>query len=154
MTETKTDSSFVIFIIIVGMVGGIVSLFLFTFCFYFNFITINPKFVLRYFSDGLRSFWVDILLLIVIFMLFSVVVSLIYSLLFRKKNEYYWGLIYGVLMFLLVFGLVHPLFFQETLIINEKVSTFITMFCLFLLYGVFIGYSISYEYEQIEQGFG
>lgn len=147
------DSSFVLFIIIVGIVGGIISLFLFTFCFYFNFVTINPNFVLRYFSDGLRSFWVDIILVSLIFIIFSVIASLIYSLLFRKKSEYYWGLFYGVLLFLLIFGLVHPIFFQETWIMYENIATFITLFCLFLLYGVFIGYSISYEYEEIQQGF-
>src|SRR5690606_24636211 len=106
-----------------------------------------------YFSDGLRSFWVDIILVSLIFIIFSVIASLIYSLLFRKKSEYYWGLFYGVLLFLLIFGLVHPIFFQETWIMYENIATFITLFCLFLLYGVFIGYSISYEYEEIQQGF-
>lgn len=154
MVQTKQNYSIFLYAIIVGIVGGITTLFLLTFSYYFHFITISPKFLLRFFDESVRSMWLDIAFLVIIFIVGSIVAAIVYTLILKKKRQYYWGLYYGVFLFLFTFGLIHPIIFSEPWIYTEGAATVITLFCLFVLYGIFIGYSISYEYEEFEQGFG
>ena len=154
MEQKNQNQSIYVYAIVVGIVGGLTTLFLLTFSYYFHFIKISPKFLLRFFNEDLRSLWLDIIFLICIFIIFSIIAAIIYTLILKKKRQYYWGMFYGVFLFIFTFGFIHPILFQEPLITKEGAATVITLFCLFILYGIFIGYSISYEYEEMEQGFG
>lgn len=56
------------------------------------------------------------------------------------------GIIYGGLLWLVTFFLIQPLFPYTKQIMELSLDTIISTICLFVLYGTFIGYSISYDY--------
>ncbi|KHL96433.1 hypothetical protein QW71_07365 [Paenibacillus sp. IHB B 3415] len=81
------------------------------------------------------------------FIVFSVIVSLIYVLIFRKLKGPWPGMIYGVLWWSAVFlagswqFLMQPPF-------RLPWNSVISEFCLFLLWGLFIGYTAAIEYTD------
>jgi hypothetical protein len=81
------------------------------------------------------------------FIAFSVIVSLLYVLIFRKLKGPWPGMIYGVLWWSAVFlagswqFLMQPPF-------KLPWNSVISEFCLFLLWGLFIGYTAAIEYTD------
>lgn len=81
------------------------------------------------------------------FIAFSVVVSLIYVLIFRKLKGPWPGMLYGVLWWagIFFFGswpfLMQPMF-------KLPWNSVISEFCIFLLWGLFIGYTAAIEYTD------
>lgn len=81
------------------------------------------------------------------FIVFSVVASLIYVLIFRKLNGPWPGMVYGVLWWSAIFLGGSRLFLQQPpfrLPWNSVVSEF----CIFLLWGLFIGFTAAIEYTD------
>src|SRR5690606_3301955 len=102
-----------------------------------------------------RSFisgkWIDKWYGYIFFVLFisvlSIVFALIYYVLFRKINGWFIGVVYGLMLWT-IFGLFIPLLFYDISFTELVTSrTNVATICSFILYGVFIGYSISYDYE-------
>lgn len=54
---------------------------------------------------------------------------------------------YGIVLFFIVFFILNPLFPGIKPFTELKRDTVITSICLYIVYGIFIGYSISYEYQ-------
>ena len=81
------------------------------------------------------------------FIAFSVIVSLFYVLIFRKLKGPWPGMIYGILWWSAVFlagswqFLMQPPF-------KLPWNSVISEFCLFLLWGLFIGYTAAIEYTD------
>ena len=60
------------------------------------------------------------------------------------------GIAYGLLLFLLVFFIFNPIFPGIPSFNELKLNTLITSICLYALFGLFIGYTISYEEMEIK----
>lgn len=81
------------------------------------------------------------------FIVFSVIAALIYVMIFRKLKGPWPGMIYGVLWWAVIFlagswtFLLQPMF-------KLPWNTVTSEFCLFLLWGLFIGYTAATEYTD------
>lgn len=147
----KEKESKIIFLntLTTGFFGGI-----FLSCFhiainFFNISKVNHEMILNhfYFTGNWIMKWYGYLFYILFIALLSILFAIIYYLLFRKIRGWIVGFIYGIILWL-IFGLTIPLVFYD-ISISELITsrTNVASICLFILYGVFIGYSISYDYE-------
>ena len=135
--------------IITGFVGGILWSSVGYFAYAFHFTEIPPNIVLEPWALGKwKSGWIGSVFSIFVIGLFSILAALIYYLLLRKSSSILTGIVYGALLFLLVFFVLNPVFPGMEPVKELKRDTIITSVCLFILYGTFVGYSISYEYEE------
>jgi uncharacterized membrane protein len=137
--------------IVVGFVGGIFWSIIGSLAYYFNFSEVSHA------SYTLRSFWqaswtdglLGELISIVIISLISIIISLGYYFILRNQSGMWPGVLYGLLLWFIVMYFLNPLFLKVPTLTEMDSTTVITTICLFILYGTFIGYSISYEYEQL-----
>ncbi|RSL34551.1 hypothetical protein D7Z54_05260 [Salibacterium salarium] len=83
--------------------------------------------------------------------LLSVVVAFIYRLLLQKWESIWLGIGFGVFLWFVVYYLLHPLFPGKEPITSMNFSNLSTTICLFVIYGVFISYSIAYEYNEMQR---
>lgn len=85
---------------------------------------------------------------IVAIALLSILVALVYKMFFATWYTMWVGAIYGVVIWLCVFFLLNPLFPELGPVTEFDQNTFVTTICLYILYGVFTGYSICFEYNE------
>ncbi|MFP3339564.1 YqhR family membrane protein, partial [Micrococcus sp. SIMBA_131] len=71
--------------------------------------------------------------------LVSILVAFLYKITLVKINNMLAGLAYGVVLWIIVFYLLNPMFIDLPTITKLDRNTVITTICLYLLYGVFIG---------------
>src|SRR5699024_12640207 len=76
----------------------------------------------------------------------SVVVAFVYFLLFRRIHSLWLGLLYGLLLWVLVFYVFQPVFPNVPQLVDLNYTTIVSTICIYALYGTFVGYSISYDY--------
>lgn len=136
--------------LLTGFIGGVIWSIVGTLMYYFSFSELAPRFfVLRSWT---RAEWADSWLGDVISILLigaiSVLTALIYYGLFKKINNMWVGVAYGVILWVIVFYLLQPIFTNVPAIADLKSNTIISTFSLYVIYGTFIGYSISYDYED------
>ncbi|MBW4081825.1 YqhR family membrane protein [Paenibacillus sp. S150] len=81
------------------------------------------------------------------FIVFSVIASLLYVLIFRKLKGPWPGMIYGMLCWSGVFLAGSRLFLQQPPF-RLPWNSVISEFCIFLLWGLFIGYTAAIEYTD------
>ncbi|RCX23133.1 membrane protein YqhR [Fontibacillus phaseoli] len=82
------------------------------------------------------------------FILFSIIATLIYTLIFRKLKGPLPGLVYGVFWWFVIFMALGPLCGMTQPIQKLSFNTGFSEFCLFLLWGLFIGYTAAQEYTN------
>jgi len=82
------------------------------------------------------------------FILLSIVAAVIYYIALRKLRGPYYGIGYGVLWWVLLYLLLGPLSGMVPHLTNMDLVSNITDGCLFILWGLFIGYSITFEFTN------
>ncbi|MFC9710067.1 YqhR family membrane protein [Paenibacillus sp. NPDC056933] len=82
------------------------------------------------------------------FIVFSVLASLIYTLTLKKWKGPLPGMGYGILWWLIIFVLVGPKLDMVKPINRLTWDSIITEFCFFLLWGLFIGYTVAMEFTD------
>ncbi|GGP12788.1 YqhR family membrane protein [Oceanobacillus neutriphilus] len=136
-----------------GFIGGVLFSLLGSAMYYFNFLEVTPKFYLL--TSWVSAAWTDTWLGILFTTILAGVVSLLTAYLYYlilKKIKYMWaGMIYGFILWVVLFILFHPIFSGIPAVMEWSMNTWITTICLFILYGTFIGYSISYDYMDSKQ---
>jgi hypothetical protein len=150
--QTNQRTSIIKDVLVIGFWGGIIwSLVAFAPS-YFQFMEVSPKFMLTSWSDAAWiATWLGTLVAVLLFGVLSLGISMIYYALFRKMTSIFAGLIYGVLLWLLLLFVLRPLFPDLPLVSEMAFNTGVSSICLFLLYGLFVGYSISYEYQELQR---
>lgn len=134
--------------LVTGFIGGIIWSSIATFMYYFNLSEVSVRaFMLR---PWIQAEWInrwpgDVLSIILVGFL-SVLVALIYFMLFKKMNIISIGLLYGLLLWFLVFYVFQSIFVNVPKLDDLHYNTIISTICVYALYGTFIGYSISYDY--------
>lgn len=136
--------------LLTGFIGGVLGGFFGLVLYYFNFSEVAPKsYVLR---SWLSAPWIDTWLgnVISIFVIgvISLGTALVYFMLLKKINTLWIGVAYGVLLWLIVFYVIQPIFPNIPHLTELKTDTIVSTVCLYILYGTFIGYSISYDYNE------
>jgi uncharacterized membrane protein YagU involved in acid resistance len=86
----------------------------------------------------------------VAFIVFSIIAALIYGFALRKVKGPLLGMVYGVVWWTVIYWIIGPwvAWVPKPRMLNW--NTIISDFCLFLLWGLFIGYSIAMEFTDEE----
>lgn len=135
---------------IIGFIGGFLASLFSYFAFYLNFSRIGPALVLMPFSvGGWKNTYIGQYVSVIIIALISIGVAYIYASLFKKKLRVWIGALFGLILWIIVFYILHPLFPGLKPVHQLDTNTIITSLSVYVVYGVFIGYSISYAYWQI-----
>ncbi|MEI5908110.1 YqhR family membrane protein [Bacillus spongiae] len=140
---------FLLNVVLTGFIGGVLWSGIAYFTYIFHFTTISPNIFFEPWAAGeWKDSWIGILLSIIGYGIVSIGAALIYYGLFRKLRSMWVGAAYGIGLFLIVILLLNPLFKSMKSLTELDINTLITCVCIYLLYGVFIGFSISYEEEE------
>lgn len=135
--------------LLTGFIGGVFWSILGYLAYVFDFTEIRPNIILEPWALGdWKNAWIGTVFAILFLGLVSMLVSLIYYALLKRFLNILTGIIFGIILFLIVFYVLNPIFPGMAPIGELKRDTIITSVCLYILYGVFIGYSISYEYVE------
>ncbi|MCO7126577.1 YqhR family membrane protein [Sporolactobacillus shoreicorticis] len=82
----------------------------------------------------------------------SILIALIYMLLFSKIKSIWFSIGFGLLLWGCVFFLCQPFLNGLPYLTRLDRNTLTTTLCLYALYGLFIGYSISFDFEENSKG--
>lgn len=148
ITEEK-QMSYITKVILIGFFGGLIWSGIGYFSYYFNLTEVGPSFVLLPWALGewKTGHWGQVIGMVAISIL-SIGVAFIYKWCLQKVNSMWPGIGFGALLWVVMFYFVNPFVEQLKPIQSYTLNTIITTLCLFLLYGLFIGYSIAYEYSE------
>lgn len=153
-TDNETYSSGLLIArsIIIALVGGTIWSAFFVFLYYFSFTEVAPKtFLLRpWLQTEWTDHWQGHLLSIFLSGMISIIPAMLYYILLKKIHSMWMGAGYGIILWCIVFLLLNPLLTTVKPILNLSIDTIITTLCVFILYGTFIGYSISFDYLEMK----
>lgn len=146
--------SFMTLVILTGLIVGIVLSGLAYLAYIFNLTSISPRVILDPWALGdWKKGWLGIVIAIIMIGIFSVVAAVIYYATLRKINSMWVGIAYGLVLFLLVFFVLNPIFPGIKPFKEMDLDTVITSICFYVIYGLFVGYTISYEENEIRNGY-
>jgi len=139
-------------VMIIGFFGGVFWSLIGYIAYFFNFTDMGPSLVLEPWAVGAwkvktAGHWVGIFII----GLLSIGVALIYNLFFKNIRKIWPSILFGVALWFIVFYLLNPMFPNLESVRDFSKNTIITTLCLYILYGVFVGYSISYDVEQMKR---
>jgi hypothetical protein len=141
--------SFVTMVFWTGLFGGIFWGLIGLLAYYFNFTEIRPNVILEPWALGnWKNEWLGTVISLVLLGILSVAMAFAYYLALKKFNGILFGLGFGIVLFLIVFVVLNPIFPSIKPFLKLGINTFVTTICLYLIYGLFIGYSINYEYQN------
>ncbi|MDQ0218365.1 YqhR family membrane protein [Peribacillus cavernae] len=150
--EEDHSMSLAIDTIVIGFFGGLIWSFIGHIAYYFNMMDFSPKFILTsWITLAWVHGWLGIVMSLLLFGVLSILSALIYYLLLKKAKSIFAGILYGAGLWLLLVFILKPMFPDFPTFAEMTANTIITSFCIFILYGVFVGYSISYEYQEIDK---
>lgn len=147
MNEKEAKKQLILRSLITGLVGGIFLYFSFRFFIYFKFLEEGLFLFLKVTKNSLIQTMIYQIFVFIAFVLVSIVVASIYYVLFKKIVNLWFSMFYGIGIGLIYFGIN---FFLKNghEMLSFNVTTYVTLTSLFILYGVFIGYSISFDYYE------
>ncbi|WP_345239621.1 YqhR family membrane protein [Pontibacillus salipaludis] len=139
--------------LVTGFVGGVLWSFVGTIAYFFNFSSVSAgSFVIRSFvQNEWSSNWLGELIAILAVGLVSLLIAILYFGLLKNTKGLWPSMAFGVVLWFIVFFLFQPVFSAVPQLGELDSDTIVTSLCLFILYGTFIGYSISYDYQQNNQ---
>lgn len=147
--KQESQSSFMSRVVGVGFFGGLIWSSFGFIAYYLNFSMVGPALVLAPWALGLwKSQWIGQLISILIIALLSILVAIGYRYAFAKIKSMWGGIVFGAALWGIVFYLLHPIFPGLEPMNTIGKNTITTTLCIYILYGVFIGYSISFEYRE------
>lgn len=117
--------------------------------YYMNFTTVLPGYLVEPFfkhsflntQPGYYVGWGG-------FILFSIAATFIYTLAFRKLRGPFPGVVYGIVWWVIIFVVIGPLAQMTAPESKLSFNTLFSEFCLYLLWGLFIGYSTAEEFTD------
>lgn len=137
--------------LLTGFVGGVFWCLIALVASYFKVIDLSPKYYLQMFLFKKKWLmkWYGTILTVVIYGLISAVIAYVYYLLLRKVDGMLIGVMFGIglaAFFLFVFPQISQ-DIPQLLSMSKRSIT--ANSCILILYGTFIGYSISFDYRQM-----
>ncbi|MFK2824337.1 YqhR family membrane protein [Bacillus sp. B190/17] len=133
----------------IGLFGGLIWSIVAQLAAYFHFMTIDINAIVKYVNIAkIQSGFPKVAAGMVFQIIVSVILAMIYYFLLRKSKTIWSGVLFGAVIWVILFMIIHP--FAASIPSWQKLNanTLSTTICLLVLYGLFIGYSISYGYEQ------
>ncbi|AIE60695.1 YqhR family membrane protein [Bacillus methanolicus] len=149
--EREKPMSFISMVVWTGLTGGVLLSSLAYLAYVFSFTEIPPRVILEPWVIGdWKEGWLGTVISIILIGIVSIGAALIYYAAFRKFKSIWVGAVYGIILFLLVFFVLNPIFPGISSFGELKRDTIITSVCFYILFGVFVGYSISYEENEMQ----
>jgi len=146
----EAPMSFITLVILTGLIGGIFWSALGYLASIINLTEVRPNVILDSWTIGnWKEGWLGTILSIGLLGMISIIASLIYYFTLRKYPSPFVGMIYGVILFLFVYTVLNPIFPAISPLKELSRNTIITTVCIYILYGLFVGYTISYEESEI-----
>ncbi len=144
------EGSFLAKVVVIGFVGGVFWSLMGYITYLFSFSEIHPNMILQPWAFGSWKYrWPGLIVSVLIIGIISIGVALLYYVLLKKFKSIWFGIAYGAVLWALVFLLLNPLFPSMKMIGELTSNTIITTICLYILYGIFVGYSISFEAAEL-----
>jgi uncharacterized membrane protein YagU involved in acid resistance len=133
-----------------GLFGGVFWSMIGYLAYLFSLTEIRPTIILEPWALGdWKKDWLGTVISIIFIGIFSVGAAFVYYVTLKKLKGIWPGVGYGVVLFLLVFFVLNPLFPGMSPFLQLLRDTIITSACIYIVYGLFIGYSISYEFQNV-----
>jgi hypothetical protein len=137
-----------------GFFGGFFASSLAYIAHFLNFIPFGPAILLQLLPIYENTPWMRGIgghaLGIILISLLSVLAAYLYYVLFRRIDTAWTGVWYGLALWVVIFLGLNQLIPGVKTVGQLGWDTNITLVCIFIMYGLFVGYSISYEYKQAE----
>lgn len=144
--------SFMAMVIITGFVGGMLWSFLAFIAWYFNFTEIHPRVILEPWAIGAwKKQWLGTVISIFLLGVISIGVAIMYYIALRRFRSIFISMGFGLVLLGLVLFVLNPIFPGIPPFRKMELNTLITTACFYVLYGTFIGYSISYEEHEMKK---
>ncbi|WP_395940635.1 YqhR family membrane protein [Bacillus salinus] len=149
--QREKPISFPVKILMIGLFGGLFWSFLGYLAYIINFTEIAPNMILEPWAVGeWKQTILGQFISIVVIGAISIAVAFLYYAVLKKYQNIWIGAIFGAVLWGVVFYLLNPIFQNVPAVTELKRNTIITNVCLYILYGVFIGYSITFEYNELQ----
>lgn len=137
---------------IIGFFGGVFVVLFLGLIHYFNLIELNIftpwKSLFKHFN--LSTKWYIYPIWIIFYGFISIWIALIYYFVGKFRNHWDLGALFGVIIGVTTYIVLPIVLYDQHFLQDYLLKTHISYFVSFILYGVFIGYSISYEYALIK----
>ena len=135
--------------IVIGFFAGLIWGTLRFVQYYFNFTEVHPAFLLQGFvPKAYFHTWYVGLAGWLAFIGFSILAALVYTVFLRKLSGPWWGIGYGIVWWIAMYGLIGPpLGMMKRFGLLDWNSVF-TDLSLYTVWGLFIGYSIAFEFND------
>ncbi|MED4530677.1 YqhR family membrane protein [Metabacillus fastidiosus] len=149
-TKNEQKTSLVGKVAVIGFAGGIFWGLLAYLVYILNLTEISPNLILQPFilgqwKNGIMGNIIGIIVLGIL----SIGAAFVYYVLLKRFKSMYVGILFGLLLFGLVFFVLNPIFPNLKSVAELQRSTIVTTVCIYILYGLFVGYSISFEYNEL-----
>lgn len=133
----------------VGFVGGTILALLHLFFHYFNMIEVSPMTILNGIGikEKVLTKVITYCIFIIVYIVISILCSSIYFVLFKNIYGWIFGACLGVFLWLLIYICFPYIFYKQFTLAYYSLETTVGTICLFILYGIFVGYSISFYYK-------
>lgn len=142
-------TDFTSLVTLIGFFGGLIWGIVYFIAYYLNLTNVGPALILNPWALGeWKNKLLGQLIGIVAISIISIGIAFLYRALFAKFKSVTLSLLFGASLWGLVFYLLKPLFPDLKPLSDIGSNTIVTTVCIFLLYGLFIGYSISFHYEE------
>lgn len=136
-------------VLAVGFVGGAFASFIGIIAHYLNFMDFSPKFILTSWSNMTWiDHWLGTVMTIILFGILSVGIAFIYYSLFKRMKSIFPGIFLGVVCWALLVFILKPMFIDLPTFSKMSANTVISSLCIFIIYGLFVGFSISYDHQE------
>ncbi|WP_091700585.1 YqhR family membrane protein [Anoxybacillus pushchinoensis] len=137
---------------LIGFIGGVFWSFLAYCAYFFHFTEVAPNFILQPWAVGdWKNGALGQTIAILFIGIVSVVAAFVYYAFFKNRQGIWPGVAFGIGLWVLVFYVLNPIFPQLKAVPQLERNTVVTMVCFYILYGVFIGYSISFEVTEMRR---
>lgn len=153
VNKKENETSLVWKTISTGFFGGFLAGLFGVIFSYFNFSTVSPgSFIIRSWIQGEWTYrwWAELIAVFGLGIL-SIPLAFIYFLLLKKYFGLTPGILFGLALWGIIYGLTLPLFPNIPSLINLGSDTIVTTICQYILFGVFVGYTISFDYIDQDQ---
>lgn len=148
--ERETPNLILGRVVSTGFIGGAGLSFIGYLFYLFHFSEVSPNMLLQPIVLGdWKNRMFGTFISIILIGILAIGAALLYYAILRRIKGMWAGLIFGIVLWLIVFFLFNPMFPGLASINELKSETLISSFCLYLLFGLFVGYSISFDYNEL-----
>ncbi|QKS70948.1 hypothetical protein FLK61_29950 [Paenalkalicoccus suaedae] len=134
---------------LIGLFGGLFFSLLGYAAYYFHFTEVGPGLTISMwmseeFEPTALGEWISVFLNGIL----GIGAAFLYRVLFIRFKGPTAGVFYGVILWVIIFQFISPLFPAIKGILSMSFHSIVTTLCLYIVFGLFVGYSVSFDYHE------